>query len=99
MTHHTISGGGGVRLHVVENGKADGRPILFIHGTSQCWLSWSKQLNSNLADRYRLVAMDMRGHGLSDKPRDAYGDSRLWADDVNAVIRTLKLDRPVHCGW
>jgi len=99
MTHHTISGGGGVRLHVVEKGKADGRPILFIHGTSQCWLSWSKQLNSNLADRYRLVAMDMRGHGLSDKPRDAYGDSRLWADDVNAVIRTLKLDRPVLCGW
>jgi pimeloyl-ACP methyl ester carboxylesterase len=99
MTHHTITGGGGVKLHVVETGKPGGRPILFIHGTSQCWLSWSKQLNSDLAARYRLVAMDMRGHGLSEKPRDAYGDSRLWADDVDAVIRGLKLDRPVLCGW
>ena len=55
MTHHTISGGGGVRLHVVENGKADGRPILFIHGTSQCWLQWSRQLSSSLAESHRLV--------------------------------------------
>ena len=99
MKHHTITGGGGVRLHVVETGNSSGRPILFIHGFSQCWLAWSRQLSSDLADRYRLVAMDLRGHGLSDKPRDGYADSRLWADDINAVIRALKLDRPVLCGW
>ena len=99
MKHHTITGGGGVQLHLVETGDPSGRPILFIHGFSQCWLAWSRQLNSDLADRYRLVAMDMRGHGLSEKPRDGYADSRLWADDVDAVIRTLKLDHPVLCGW
>jgi non-heme chloroperoxidase len=99
MKHHTITGGGGVRLHAVESGNPDGRPILFIHGNSQCWLSWSRQLNSDLADRYRLVAMDMRGHGLSEKPRDGYADTRLWADDVNAIVQALKLDRPVVCGW
>ena len=76
-----------------------GRPILFIHGISQCALAWSRQLDSELARDHRLVAMDLRGHGLSDKPRDAYGDSRLWADDVRAVIDTLNLDRPVLCGW
>jgi pimeloyl-ACP methyl ester carboxylesterase len=43
--------------------------------------------------------MDLRGHGLSEKPRDAYTDSKLWADDVNAVIRSLKLDHPVLSGW
>jgi pimeloyl-ACP methyl ester carboxylesterase len=43
--------------------------------------------------------MDLRGHGQSDKPRDAYGDSKLWADDVNAVIQSLDLDRPVLSGW
>jgi pimeloyl-ACP methyl ester carboxylesterase len=43
--------------------------------------------------------MDLRGHGLSDKPREAYGDSKLWADDVNAVIQSLNLDHPVLCGW
>jgi non-heme chloroperoxidase len=39
MKHHTITGGGGVRLHVVETGNPGGRPILFIHGFSQCWLA------------------------------------------------------------
>jgi pimeloyl-ACP methyl ester carboxylesterase len=43
--------------------------------------------------------MDMRGHGWSDKPRVGYADSRLWADDVDAAIRALELDRPVLCGW
>jgi non-heme chloroperoxidase len=99
MKHHTITGGRDVQLHVVETGDPSGRPIVFIHGFSQCWLSWSRQLNSDLADRYRLVAMDLRGHGLSEKPRDGYADSRQWADDVDAVIQALKLDRPVLCGW
>ena len=97
--HHTITGGGGTQLHVAETGNPHGRPILFIHGFSQCSLSWSRQLNSDLTDEYRLIAMDMRGHGKSDKPRDAYADSKLWADDVDAVIRTLSLEQPVLCGW
>jgi pimeloyl-ACP methyl ester carboxylesterase len=99
MKHHTIAGGGGLQLHVVETGNPHGRPILFIHGFSQCWLAWQRQLNSDLAAQYRLIAIDLRGHGLSEKPRDAYGDTRLWADDVDAVVRTLALDRPVLCGW
>ena len=99
MKSHKITGGGGTQLHVVETGNSTGRPILFIHGLSQCWLTWSRQMNSDLADDYRLVAMDMRGHGLSDKPPDGYGDSRLWADDVNAAIQSLRLDHPILCGW
>ncbi len=99
MKSHKIKGGGGIRLHLVETGNSRGRPILFIHGFSQCWLAWSRQLSSDLADSYRLVAMDMRGHGLSDKPRDGYTDSRLWADDVNAAIQALSLDHPILCGW
>lgn len=99
MKHHNIPGGGGIQLHVVEAGNPRGRVIFFIHGFSQCWLSWTRQLNSNLADDYRLVAMDMRGHGLSDKPPVGYADSRLWADDVNSVITALQLDHPILCGW
>src|ERR1044071_725520 len=99
MKNHKITGGGGIQLHVLETGNAQGRPILFIHGLSQCWLAWSRQMNSNLAEYYRIVAMDMRGHGLSDKPHDGYNDSKLWADDVNAVIKSLSLDNPILCGW
>lgn len=99
MKTHRITGGAGIQLHLVESGNSRGRPLLFIHGFSQCWLAWSRQLNSDLADDYRLVAMDLRGHGLSDKPREAYSDSRLWADDVNAAIQALSLDHPILCGW
>lgn len=99
MKTHRIAGGGGVQLHVVETGNPRGRPILFLHGFSQCWLQWSRQMNSSLAENYRLVALDMRGHGLSDKPRDGYNDAKLWADDVHAVIQTLSLDHPVLSGW
>ena len=99
MKTHKITGGGGVQLHVVETGNQRGRPILFLHGVSQSSLTWNLQMNSSLADAHRLVAMDLRGHGLSDKPHDAYNDSKLWADDINAVIESLKLDHPVLSGW
>jgi len=56
-------------------------------------------MNSDLAGDFRLVAMDLRGHGLSEKPREGYADSRLWADDVDAAIRALGLDHPILSGW
>jgi non-heme chloroperoxidase len=99
MKSRTVAGGGGLPLHVVESGRSTGRSILFVHGFSQCSIAWSRQLQSDLGNSYRLVAMDLRGHGRSGKPRDAYGDSKLWADDVRAVIENLALDRPILCGW
>jgi non-heme chloroperoxidase len=99
MPTHTVIGGGGVRLHVEEVGNPSGRPVLFIHGFSQSRLTWRKQFQSPLTDDLRLIALDLRGHGLSEQPHDAYGDSKLWADDIQAVINTLGLDRPVLSGW
>ena len=99
MKHHMIIGGGGTRLHLVEAGDPQAPSILFLHGVSQSWLTWDRQMRSELARRYRLVAMDLRGHGSSERPRDGYDDSRLWAADIDAVIRELELDRPILCGW
>src|SRR6266545_214231 len=99
MKHVTVTGGGGLKLHVDEAGNPAGKPILFIHGFSQCRLAWRKQTESELAREFRLIAMDIRGHGSSEKPPGVYGDSKLWADDVRAVIATLGLDRPVLSGW
>ena len=99
MNHHTIIGGGGARLHAVEAGDVRAPSILFLHGCSQSWLTWDRQMRSELARRYRLVAMDLRGHGSSERPRDGYDDSRLWAADVDAIIGELELDRPILCGW
>ena len=99
LAHTHITGGGGVRLHVVETGNPMGRPILFVHGFSQSWLTWRRQMSSDLANDYRLVALDLRGHGQSDKPREGYADRLLWADDILAVTRELHMEQPVLCGW
>jgi non-heme chloroperoxidase len=101
MKVHTVEGGDGLRLHVREWGKPDGPPILFIHGWSQNHLCWAKQYDSALADEFRLVACDLRGHGMSEAPLEPehYTDATLWADDVAAIIDRLDLDRSVLVGW
>jgi non-heme chloroperoxidase len=101
MKTHTVRGGGGLRLHVREWGKADGSPILFVHGWSQNHLCWVKQYESALADEFRVVAYDLRGHGMSEAPLEPehYTDDRLWADDLAAIVEELRLDRAVLVGW
>jgi len=101
MKTHTVRGGGGLQLHVREWGKADGPPILFIHGWSQNHLCWDKQYESALRDEFRLVAYDLRGHGMSEAPLgpENYTDGKLWADDLAAIIGQLHLERPVLVGW
>ena len=98
MTRHNIKGGAGVTLRAEEAGNPKGRPILFLHGATASRLVWDPQMSSTLANDFRLVAIDLRGHGESDKPEGGYDDARLWADDVRAVIETLKLDGPVLVG-
>ncbi len=101
MKTHAVRGGGGLRLHVREWGNRDRPPILFIHGWSQNHLCWVKQYESALADEFRLVAFDLRGHGMSEAPLgpEHYAAGELWADDVAAIIGELGLDRTVLVGW
>ncbi len=101
ITTRTMPGGGGLRLHVREWGRADGPPILFLHGWSQSHLSWHMQYESELADEFRLVAFDLRGHGMSEAPLGSqhYTHAGLWAYDVAAIVEELELERPVLVGW
>jgi len=101
MKVRALPGGGGLRLHVREWGRADGPPILFIHGWSQNHLCWARQYDSALAGEFRLVAYDLRGHGMSEAPLEPghYTDGKLWAEDVAAIIDELGLGRPVLVGW
>src|SRR6476661_6744624 len=101
MQRHRVRGGEGLQLHVREWGKPDGPPILFIHGWSQNHLCWGKQYESELAEEFRLIALDLRGHGMSEAPLAAehYTNSKLWADDVAAIIEQLHLDHTVLVGW
>ena len=64
-------------------------------------MCWRHQVDSALAEEFRVVALDLRGHGMSDRPLDAdqYQDARLWAADIAAVIDQLNLERPTLVGW
>lgn len=100
MNTYEITGGDGLGIAVREFGNRDGLPILFIHGLMQSGLSWAKQTSSALCDDFRLLCMDVRGHGASGAVRSAEAcqDPRLFAEDVAAVIDTLGLKRPILVG-
>lgn len=97
----TVTGGGETRLHVREWGRKDAPPILFVHGWSQHHLAWKHQFESALADEFRLVAIDLRGHGMSEAPGrvEDYTDGALWAADIAAVIEQRGLKNPVLVSW
>ena len=65
-------------------------------------LPGDKQFSSKaLANEFRLIAFDIRGHGASEKPTDpsCYADDMLYADDVHCVMEAFNLRRPVLVGW
>lgn len=97
---HVVSGYGGVPLVVQEWGNPEGYPIVFLHGFSFGAISFKHQIGE-IAEKYRLVAPDLRGHGLSAKPwqEDAYNDTRIWAEDLDAVFEALNVREPILIGW
>lgn len=102
MRQSFVTAPDGVRIAVYEGGKPEGPEILFIHGFSQCALCWQELFASGeLAERFRLAAFDIRGHGASDKPleRAHYADDQIFAEDISAVMTALGLERPVLVAW
>jgi non-heme chloroperoxidase len=91
----------GTRLAIYEWGNPAGPAVVLAHGFAQCHLCFEPQYRSSLAERFRLVAYDMRGHGASNQPGDpaAYQGDRVWADDLATVMAAKRLDRPVLVGW
>ena len=97
----TVQTPDGVMISAQEWGNPNGAEIVFIHGFSQSHLSWSRQVTSELANNFRMITYDIRGHGESDKPLDQayYKDHKRWADELKTVIEGAKLKNPVLVGW
>jgi epoxide hydrolase 4 len=76
---------GAVNLHYATAGKGE-KLVILLHGFPESWYSWRHQL-ATLSDEYTVVAPDLRGYGLSDKPRHAadYKLDNLVDDAVNLV--------------
>jgi non-heme chloroperoxidase len=101
MTESSVRAPDGTRLAVYEWGNAAGPEVLLAHGFAQAHLCFAPQFESALAERFRIVTYDQRGHGASEQPLDpaAYQGNRVWADDLAAVIGAKGLERPVLVGW
>jgi non-heme chloroperoxidase len=81
----------GVRMSYVEHGPASGHPVIFIHGYSDSWFSYSRVLPL-LPPDVRGFALSLRGHGDSDRPASGYAMRDLAADvvafmDAKRIVR------------
>ncbi|GAB3495495.1 alpha/beta fold hydrolase [Amycolatopsis cihanbeyliensis] len=94
-----VVGSGGVRLGIRVAGAGNARPIVLLHGWAQSSLAWSHQLAApELTADFRLVAPDLRGHGVSAAPVEGYDLSRVWAEDLASVLEFAGAPAVV-VGW
>lgn len=91
--HHTASVNG-VRLHYVIGGQGD--PLVLLHGWPQTWYEW-RHVMPALAERFTVIAPDLRGLGDSSKPLAGY-DARTTAGDVRELVRQLGYSRIFLAG-
>ncbi|WP_067862523.1 alpha/beta fold hydrolase [Nocardia shimofusensis] len=96
MTERLIVGRDGVRINVRELGA--GRPVLLIHGWSLSSAAWDRQIRVLAEAGYRVLAMDLRGHGGSDAPLDGYEIGSLTADAAD-VLATSEVTGAAVVGW
>jgi pimeloyl-ACP methyl ester carboxylesterase len=88
-----------LRTHALVTGSDDGVPVVFVHGNLSTSLFWDETLGA-LPDRYRAVAIDMRGFGDTEaKPIDATRGVGDLVDDLADLIDHERLDRPHLVGW
>lgn len=84
----------GIRLHYVRGGS--GPTLLLVHGFPQDWYEW-RDIMPRLANRFTVVAVDLRGVGGSSAPRDGY-DAATMADDLHQLVEHLDLGPAVVVG-
>lgn len=89
LQHHRLNADG-IALHYVTAG--DGPPLVLIHGFPQTWHQW-RHVIERLADRFTIIAPDLRGIGASFGPASGY-DKHTLASDVRAIVEHVCGARP-----
>lgn len=91
----------GIKIHYVDvdkrNDKSIGIPLVLVHGAGSSHLAWALQLR-DLSREYRLIAIDLSGHGMSDDGLDHVSIEGHFAEEVNALVRFLELDDFILVG-
>ena len=85
-----------IKTHFVRKGDA-GRQVVLVHGFGSSTHTWQKALDS-LAPRYRVYALDLKGFGLTAKPKDGQYHMDAYTRHLLGFLDAMKLDRPVLVG-
>lgn len=91
--HHSVTANG-IRQHYVEAG--DGPPLILLHGFPLFWYQWRKMI-PELAQKYRVIAPDLRGYGATAKPPTGY-DKRTMSQDLHALMEQLGIKKAAIAG-
>ena len=95
---HGYADSNGVKIHYAALGDKKAPLIVMIHGFPDFWYSWRHQMEA-LSKDYYVVAIDLRGYNLSDKPKGVENyDMRLLIGDVAAVIKHLGREKAIIAG-
>jgi pimeloyl-ACP methyl ester carboxylesterase len=86
-----------LRFHFLEWGRADAPVIVLLHGGHQSAHSWDL-VSLHLAQRYRVLALDQRGHGDSEWARDVVYSNHEMSLDAEVFIGAMGLNQPVLMG-
>tara|TARA_B100002003_G_scaffold248576_2_gene282704 strand:+ start:27 stop:857 length:831 start_codon:yes stop_codon:yes gene_type:complete len=87
----------GVEIFYKDWGPKDAQPVVFHHGWPLSGDDWDAQMLFFLAQGYRVIAHDRRGHGRSAQVSDGH-DMDHYAADVAALVRRLDLRDAIHIG-
>ncbi|GGC74607.1 alpha/beta hydrolase [Hoyosella rhizosphaerae] len=96
---YQVSSSDGTRIVYRVTGDRASPPLLLVHGWAQSSQCWGPDLITLLSETFRVIAIDLRGHGYSDAPHAAYSDSTLWADDIAAVLARENAHSAMVVGW
>ena len=86
-----------MRFHFLEWGRADAPTIVLLHGGHQSAHSWDL-VSLHLAQNYRVLALDQRGHGDSEWARDVTYSNHEMSLDAEAFIGAMELEKPILMG-
>lgn len=88
---------GAPRLHYVDRGDGGATTLVLLHGLQDCAANWDGAAD-RLADRYRVVALDLRGHGDSEPSTDGAYAQADYSNDIGRLLDGLNLERVVLVG-